>query len=440
MLKRTSLLFLLLIMIIPVKGSAFNDLNNHWAKDDIETLAQADIISGYSDQTYRPDNPVKRDEFICMVMRLIEDQLGRQEYEAIINEAELGPSLAWEEEFDQVYNSLYLPDTYWAKKNIMEAVAFRLLPYQQNSDKYLYRNDYRLNISRGEAAYILNRAAQYFGLYADRMLHYYLRPLVTDVPASYAYSTAILDALSLGIMSGYGDNTLKPQLAVNRGEAAAMLIKLYDFDRLEPFTPQGVPFVILNNLDQDEESRRYYPPLVNNEPLHDVLHLIQVLQKGIKNSDGYIQLTYNPENAVLGLEFYNTEDDYLALRNSSSQESYIKTLPLTMYLTFTISPENISRYSTDFRKQQHNSKYNPYLLISWGNGFEQDILDNHLTVLEDCFSYLFGADGDILISNIVRYLTSGQGGLTTYQSYNGRYASWKPIGDGVFVIEIMEKQ
>jgi len=50
-------------------GSSFQDVtDNHWAKQYIENLVQEGVLSGYSDGTFRPDNPVTRAELVKMAL------------------------------------------------------------------------------------------------------------------------------------------------------------------------------------------------------------------------------------------------------------------------------------------------------------------------------------------------------------------------------------
>ncbi|QNP28167.1 glycoside hydrolase family 10 protein [Cylindrospermopsis curvispora] len=49
----------------------FRDLENHWASLFIHALAQRRILNGYLDGTFRPDNPVSRGEFAAMMGAII---------------------------------------------------------------------------------------------------------------------------------------------------------------------------------------------------------------------------------------------------------------------------------------------------------------------------------------------------------------------------------
>lgn len=45
----------------------FTDIQTHWARPFIEALADRNIVRGFSDRTYRPNQPVKRAEFAVLV-------------------------------------------------------------------------------------------------------------------------------------------------------------------------------------------------------------------------------------------------------------------------------------------------------------------------------------------------------------------------------------
>lgn len=54
----------------------FTDTSGHWANKYITKMAMLDVIRGYSDGTFRPDNPVTRQEAVLMALRLagLEDE------------------------------------------------------------------------------------------------------------------------------------------------------------------------------------------------------------------------------------------------------------------------------------------------------------------------------------------------------------------------------
>ena len=73
------------IALMPQLATAqeLKDITDHWAERCIAQLQQRDIVEGYPDQTFRPNEPVSRAEFAVFVNRAFpdaEDQTFAQEY------------------------------------------------------------------------------------------------------------------------------------------------------------------------------------------------------------------------------------------------------------------------------------------------------------------------------------------------------------------------
>ncbi|MCY9665674.1 S-layer homology domain-containing protein [Paenibacillus alginolyticus] len=48
-----------------------NDIDRHWAKNEIEKLASAGVIAGYGDGTFQPDKTISREEMVVMLSRIV---------------------------------------------------------------------------------------------------------------------------------------------------------------------------------------------------------------------------------------------------------------------------------------------------------------------------------------------------------------------------------
>ena len=58
--------------------TGFTDMDNHWSQEAVTSIASYGIVTGYSDNTFRPENAVTRAEFAVMVDRLMEaDVVGK---------------------------------------------------------------------------------------------------------------------------------------------------------------------------------------------------------------------------------------------------------------------------------------------------------------------------------------------------------------------------
>ena len=77
-----SLLFLVIVLCLVFACSAtalaYTDTTDHWAKESIDRLSEEEILGGYEDGTYRPNNYVSRAEFIAMVNRVLEYRGGAE--------------------------------------------------------------------------------------------------------------------------------------------------------------------------------------------------------------------------------------------------------------------------------------------------------------------------------------------------------------------------
>lgn len=56
--------------IIPMEPNKLIDVQQHWAKKDIEEAAELGLIRGYEDNTFKPDRPITRAEVTTIAMRL----------------------------------------------------------------------------------------------------------------------------------------------------------------------------------------------------------------------------------------------------------------------------------------------------------------------------------------------------------------------------------
>lgn len=56
---------------IPEKSTEFSDVETHWAEAYIAILAEKGIITGYEDNTYRPDEPITRAEAVTIINRAV---------------------------------------------------------------------------------------------------------------------------------------------------------------------------------------------------------------------------------------------------------------------------------------------------------------------------------------------------------------------------------
>lgn len=166
-----------------------SDIQGHWAQISIETLVKNNVISGYEDGSFKPDNVVTRSEFVKMIVAAFE--LGK--------------------EADVLYTDV--PSDHWAYSYIKKAAASGIITgYEDGSF-----NPEGI-ITREQAAVIIYRAVSLkltlpegisdfidIGEFSD----YALRP--------------ILNLAGAGLINGTGDNLFSPNQSTTRAQTATLI-------------------------------------------------------------------------------------------------------------------------------------------------------------------------------------------------------------------------
>ncbi len=183
--KKISIILILLIAIniIPNQALAltkdFSDTKDHWANEFISNLVQDNIISGYPDGNFYPNNQIKVSE----ITKLIINSLGET-----IENSDLGE---W-----------YIPYVNKAKElGIIIEGEF---------------NTYDRNITRAEMCRMVVRALNEVASYGNTTF-----ADDDEIPAEF--KCYIKKAVELNIINGYPDNTFKPDNTVTRAEASKII-------------------------------------------------------------------------------------------------------------------------------------------------------------------------------------------------------------------------
>lgn len=174
--------------------------NSHWAKNEIEFMKNKNLIIGKFDNMYEPENSLTRAEMATITSRLI------KEYE-IIEPSNLNTNI----EFKDISG-------HWAEKEINEIAKLGIV--EGYYDKSFRPNE---SITRSEIAKIVSKLLdiveekntdetkrQEFKNYQD----------VGENNWAYEY---IKDLSERGILTGYPDNTFRPNINVTRAEIAKIL-------------------------------------------------------------------------------------------------------------------------------------------------------------------------------------------------------------------------
>ena len=170
---------------------AFTDTETHWASDTINKFENYKIVTGYDDNTFKPDDCMTRAEFITVINKI----LG--------SEAE---------------SAKYIPDISrddWYYHEIRKAVKLGIV--QGDDQGYIHPN---APITREEAVVILGRAFKIKNAYTIK----------TSSADAYAISKwargEFYAAVNYGYISGYEDQTLRPQGTITRAEVITIISRI----------------------------------------------------------------------------------------------------------------------------------------------------------------------------------------------------------------------
>jgi len=181
---------------------SFTDITTHWAKDYVSPLTEKGIISGYGDNTFKPDKTLKRIEFIVLALKALES-------EQVIT---LDTSIS--------------TDEYWGMPYVKKAMFLGLISdYSEDSAVY------EALITREEMASIIVKAYKKLGgdIEISEDVNAKTKRQIGDlVNVSTDFKDEVTTAYALNFIAGYGDNTFKPLGNATRGEASVVISKLLD--------------------------------------------------------------------------------------------------------------------------------------------------------------------------------------------------------------------
>lgn len=216
-----SMLLTLALRTVIAEDINFSDLiangTRHWAYDTVMEAANRNIINGYTDGTFRPNNNVEVDAYIKMVV------------------AAMG-------------NNLQNGNDYWASTYINKAIELKLI----EGNEY---NTYRRAITREEAAKIIVNALAVNEQLPDEQIISKIAAKVPDYnKISDKYKQHVLIAYTTGLITGDTKGYFKPQSNLTRAEAATVIMRLLDKDLRQPIlTDDEVSTELPELLKSDEE-------------------------------------------------------------------------------------------------------------------------------------------------------------------------------------------
>ena len=196
----------LLVTVAPTAGAAtpgFSDMAGHWAADVVTQAATLDLVSGYPDGSFRPDNLVTRAEFVKLALR--------------VRALSLTPGTAG---FGDV-------DGHWvATQGYLQAAvrAGLIVPSDYGPAGTVPAFEPDRPITRQEVAVI---AARVLGKQSAAMVLRGATLHFSDGGPYWAQGFVAV-ARSAGVMQGYPDGSFGGERSLTRAEATAVTVRLLE--------------------------------------------------------------------------------------------------------------------------------------------------------------------------------------------------------------------
>ncbi|MDD6483608.1 MAG: S-layer homology domain-containing protein [Clostridiales bacterium] len=171
---------------------SFEDIKEHWAREDIEELCKAGIVNGINDNEFMPQRAVTRAEFVKLICAM----LGL--------------------EADNTQTFFDVKETDWYCEYVSAAAKAGIV----YGDNGLFRP--QSSITREEMALIAKRCADYKNIKADSALS----ELFSDDGDISAWSReAVYETVRMGIINGI-DGAFCPKSSTTRAQAAVVINRI----------------------------------------------------------------------------------------------------------------------------------------------------------------------------------------------------------------------
>ncbi|WP_099190585.1 S-layer homology domain-containing protein [Tepidibacter mesophilus] len=180
----------------------FDDLKDHWAKEDIEFLANKGIINGQTDIVFSPDTNITRAQFVSLIVRLFE--LKQQDVF-----------------YGMKFKDINADDWYYDSVKI--ASEYNLV---NGSDEHIFApND---KVTREEMVTIILRAIEKQNIKNETQSNITIDKFEDKSDIS-AWSKQYIDkALQMNIINGVTDTKFCPKGDATRAQASVIIKRVYD--------------------------------------------------------------------------------------------------------------------------------------------------------------------------------------------------------------------
>ncbi|MBP1991629.1 S-layer homology domain-containing protein [Paenibacillus eucommiae] len=283
-------LMLILFFLIPfgnIYGEAdpFKDIEGHWAEEDIQEWLDKGIITGYPDQTFRPNNVISRGEFVALVNRAF-------------RYSDMSP-ISFKD----------IKQTDWVYQEVQKAIA---QGYINGFDDNTFRSNQQIN--RQETAMILSNILKLNAPGSTTPI------TLTDSNVIPSWSKmAINNIVSKGIMDKYQDGTFQPLRQMTRAESVVAIKKTLAastiiYDKAGTFSETSLNTVhsdvIIQSSDVTLQNMHILGDLIISKEIGDGnFYMDQVEVDGITRIEGGGVNSIHIRNSQLGTVIVNKSEN-----------------------------------------------------------------------------------------------------------------------------------
>lgn len=214
----------------------FKDIKGHWAENTIAAMVERGILDGYPNGTFKPNEPVKVDQFIKMLVLSYTDlhQNGERSWSNGFMQSLSEENQTILKQDYRYFDFKPMTAGYWAKPFIDVASDLHLL----NKSRY---SDFQGDMTRENVAEIVYYTLQETEFLEDSTFSQQSAQAYGDLQsATERERKFIAEALVKGIMLGYPNGYFGVGDKVTRAEALAVLNRLTDKkQRITVAAPKG---------------------------------------------------------------------------------------------------------------------------------------------------------------------------------------------------------
>lgn len=295
----------------------YSDISNHWGKNYIEKISALEIISGYPDGKFGPNDKLLGGQYILMLVRAIgyrpEVPAGGPYYKPFVDIA-LQEGIITKGEISDYTKTI--------SRELAASLARRTIGKYEDVPKDYFVKGSDPYPSKGDKGFFDN-------VYAG-----YQKLKMTDYPTiTTQYLQDVIDCYRVGLITG-SNNKFNPKGNLTRAEASVIIVKLLDSKaRVESVPSSSESFKWknsnANNGDYDNEAEGFYE---NKEytlykGLFPMMEIWETAQAMYKNRNlitgGKIDFTYSEKDKTFSMEYYNNQDHFEKVMNNNYYGLYL---------------------------------------------------------------------------------------------------------------------